>query len=329
MAAIPLDLLDRIRALERQVRELTGRAQMRPALNRISNGRVTIAEGGSLEVLAPDGTGLFGVGQFGRFWNHPDGSPQQGVIMQREDGSTAFTIRANPTTAEGGAGTQAVSIWDRTGHIVLGDDTTSGRGIGSPALPMPFQPLRTPGDGITSSSYVNCWFASIPAQNPVATVQLEFAAAPGSTCDVQVQYRLATESAWSNVATDSVTAAASATSPVYKTSWQTFPLHRAEFEQLVFVRVQARQRSGTAGVLCNCLGGFTRRTYGPADRPDPPTTALATARAFTDTGLDDGPGQGIDVPVPPPPPTAPAPYPFPDETPPAPAPEPGLHPTTD
>ncbi|GAU67692.1 hypothetical protein SSP35_05_02590 [Streptomyces sp. NBRC 110611] len=63
MAAIPLDLLDRIRTLERQVRELAGRAHMRPALNQINHGAVRIGEGGSLDVRAPNGTQVLGVGQ--------------------------------------------------------------------------------------------------------------------------------------------------------------------------------------------------------------------------------------------------------------------------
>ncbi|GHJ26993.1 hypothetical protein TPA0910_14260 [Streptomyces hygroscopicus subsp. sporocinereus] len=302
MPYVPQDVLDRIGALEREVRLLRGRAQMRPALNQISHGRVTIGEGGSLEVLAPDGTGLFGVGAFGSGWNHPDGSPQQGVLMQREDGTTAFSVRAFPNADLGGAGTQAVSIWDRTGHQVISDDTTSGRGLGSPALPMPFQPLPAGGESITNSSFVNCWFASVQAHNPVATVQLEFGAAPGSTCEVKVQYRLANTSSWTDIATDSVSAPSSSSSAVYKTAWFTFPLHGADFEQLVFVRIQARQRSGTAGVICNCLGGYTRRTYSPDEVPDPPVPTL-TAAALNTEGT--GSGQGIDAPVQPPRPASP------------------------
>ncbi|MDT0423512.1 hypothetical protein [Streptomyces evansiae] len=327
MAAVPQDLLDRVRALERQVRELTGRAQIRPALNRINHGRVTIAEGGSLEVLAPDGTGLFGVGQLGSYWNHPDGSPQQGLMMQREDGTTAFTIRASPTAGAGGALTQAVSIWDRTGHIVMGDDTTSGRGIGSPALPMPFQKLPAGGEPIETSTFQNTWFASIQAHNPVAVVQLEFAAAPGATAEVQVQYRLGSETNWTNVDTDTVSAAASASSPVYKTTWFTWPLDRAEFEQAVFVRIQTRQKSGSGGALCNCLGGYTRRTYGPSEIPDPPPSTLATARTLRAAADEVGPGEGIAPPHIPPPFPTPAPFAEPKQPePPAPTPEPGLHP---
>lgn len=323
MAAIPQDLLDRVRSLERQVRELTGRAQMRPALNRISGGRVVIAEGGSLEVLAPDGTGLFGVGQFSSYYNHPDGSPQQGLIVQREDGTTALSVRAFPDSQLGGAGTQAVSIWDRTGHQVLSDDTTSGRGLGSPALPLPFQPLRAGGEVIESSTFQNCWFAGVQAHNPVASLQVEFGAAPGATAEVLVQYRLASQSAWTNVGSDTSSTPSSASGVVWKDTWFTFPLDGAQFEQLIFVRVQARQRSGSGGVVCLCLGGYTRRTYSRSEVPQPPSSSLASARfAATAEEEQGGPGEGVDVPTPPPP--FPPSYPFtqqPVEEPP----EPGLH----
>ncbi|MGW8767672.1 hypothetical protein ACWGN5_34885 [Streptomyces sp. NPDC055815] len=303
MPFVPQDLLDRLNKVESEVRQLRGRAQMRPRMDQISNGRVVIAEGGSLEVLAPDGTGLVGVGAFSDWWNHPDGSKQQGVVMQREDGTTAFSIRAFPDAGLGGAGTQAVGIWDRTGHHVISDDTTSGRGIGSPALPMPFQPLPPANEVITTSSFVGCWFASIQAHNPVATLQLEFAAAPGATCEIKVQYRLASEASWSDIQTDSVAAPANAGALVSKTAWYTFPLDRAEFEQLVFVRIQGRQKAGIDGVRVSCLGGFTRRTYSRSEVPDPPVQALAAARAFTATDADDttGPEQGVDLPVQPPP----------------------------
>ncbi|WP_432194712.1 hypothetical protein [Streptomyces sp. bgisy027] len=318
MAYVPQDLLDRVAALEREVRTLRGRAQMRPALNQILNGRVVIGEGGTLEVLAPNGTGLFGVGEFGPFYNHVDGTPQQGVVMQREDGSTAFTVRAVPSVL--GIDTQTVAIWDRAGHGVLSDDSASGLGLGSPALPLPFQSLPRGREVITSDTFQNAWFASIQRHNPVATVHLEFAAAPGSKCEVKVQYRLASESSWTDVATDSVTGPSSATTATYKTAWYTFPLHRAGWEQLVFIRIQAREASGTDGVIINCLGGYTRRTYSASEIPDPPLTAAATTFAARTLAADtDGtaPGEGVDAPEQPPPWPA-----TPEPTEPKPAPEP-------
>ncbi|MEU4986567.1 hypothetical protein [Streptomyces sp. NPDC021969] len=325
MAYVPQDLLDRVAALEREVRTLRGRAQIRPALNQILNGRVVIGEGGTLTVFAPDGTGLFGVGQFEPFYDHTDGTPQQGVIMQREDGTTAFTIRAVPSAL--GVDDQPVIMWDRTGHGVLADDATSGRGLGSPALPLPFQKLPAGGEVITGSSFENCWFATVQRMNPVASIQLEFAAAPGSKCEVRVQYRPASEPDFTNIATDSVTGPSSATSPTYKTAWYTFPLDRAEFEETVFIRVQAREVSGADGVICNALGGFTRRTYSTSEVPEPPPAAVATT--FAALAVDDGPAapapeHGVDVPVQPPPwPTTPPPTEPEQDT--APDREPGLY----
>ncbi|MGW1489773.1 hypothetical protein [Streptomyces sp. NPDC002402] len=298
MAAIPLDILDRIRALEREVRTLTGRAQIRPALNEITNGLVKIAEGGSLEVYAPDGTGLFGVGQFGPFYNHTDGTPQQGVVMQREDGTTAFTVRAIPAAL--GVNDQAVSIWDRSGHQVLSDETTTGWGMGTPYLPMPFQVLSGD-DVVTSSSFVNRWFATVPAQQPVAAILVEFGAGGGSTCEIAVQYRTADEGDFTTVATASVTAPATAIA--WDTKWFTFPLHRASYLLQTFFRVQVRQKSGSSGVRVNVLGAHTRATASRSEIPDPRPTTVATLRSAPTA--PSSPGNGINYPTPPPAPIDP------------------------
>lgn len=301
MPYVPQDVLDRLANLEREVRQLRGRAQIRPALNQIMNGRVVIGEGGTLEVLAPDGTGLFGVGEFSDFYDHVDGSPQQGVVMQREDGTTAFTIRAVPSAL--GVDDQPIIIWDRTGHGVLSDDATSGRGLGSPALPLPFQKLPPGGEVLTGSSFENCWFASVQRMNPVATVQIEFGVAPGSTGEVRVQYRPASEPSWSDVGGFTASTPSNAGGAQYTTQWITFPLDRADFEQLLFVRIQARESSGTDGVICNCLGGYTRRTYTTDEIPEPPLAAGAgTFAARTiDNGTDQttegaSPGEGTEPP---------------------------------
>ncbi|MYV48227.1 hypothetical protein [Streptomyces sp. SID2888] len=305
MAVVPQDLLDRISALEREVRQLRGRANIRPALNEIMHGDVVIGEGGTLQVLAPNGTGIFGVGQFGPAYNHVDGSPQQGVIMQREDGTAAFTVRAIPSAQ--GVDTQAVAIWDRSGHQVLSDDATSGVGLGSPALPLPFQKLPPGGEQITTSTFQNCWFATVQRMNPVAAVLVEFGAAPGARCEVKVQYRTAAEADFTDIATDSVTAPSGGSGITYKTTWFTFPLDRAAFEQTVFIRVQARQASGSAGVICNCLGGVTRRTYATSEVPQPSPSASAGAFAARAVANTTAPGHGVDVPDQPPPwPTTPA-----------------------
>ncbi|MDH2387638.1 hypothetical protein QCN29_02305 [Streptomyces sp. HNM0663] len=284
MASIPLDLLDRIRALERDVRTILGRANIRPALDEITHGKVKIAEGGTLEVYAPDGTGLFGVGQFGPAYNHTDGSPQQGVHIQREDGTTAFTVRAIPQAL--GVDDQAVSIWDRSGHQVLSDETTTGWGLGTPYLPLPFQALSGD-DVVTSSSFVNRYFASVPAQQPVAAVLVEYGAAAGATCEVRVQYRTADETGWTDVATAQITAPANTVA--WDSRWLTFPLHRSAYLLQCFFRVQVRQKAGSNGASVHVLGAHTRATRSTSETPDPrPSTRTAERSSATPTG----PGHG-------------------------------------
>ncbi|MEV7413424.1 hypothetical protein AB0O04_37090 [Streptomyces althioticus] len=282
MPYVPQDVLDRLAALEREVRQLRGRAQIRPALNQINHGRVVIGEGGTLEVHAPDGTGLFGVGEFAPYYNHVDGSPQQGVVMQREDGTTAFTVRAVPSVL--GIDTQTVAMWDRAGNGVLADDSASGLGLGSPALPLPFQKMPAGGEEITGTAFEQCWFAGVQRMNPIAAVHLELGVAPGATGEARVQYRRAVESEWSVVGSFTASTPSSAGSAQYTTRWITFPLDRADFEDVVFVRVQARRSAGSGGVICNSLGGYTRRTYDASEIPDPPAAAAATfaARAVDD-----------------------------------------------
>ncbi|MBZ6258120.1 hypothetical protein KVH22_21630 [Streptomyces olivaceus] len=327
MPFVPQDVLDRLSKLEREVRQLRGRSQMRPALDQVTNGRVIIGEGGTLEVLAPDGTGLFGVGQFDPFYDHTDGTPQQGTVIQREDGSPAFTVRAVPSSL--GVDDQPVIMWDRTGHGVLADDATSGRGLGSPALPLPFQPLPPGGEVITTSTFQSCWIATVQRMNPVAAVAPEFGAAPGSRCEIRVQYRLAAESGWTDVATDSVTGPGSASGVTYKSPLITFPLDRADFEETVLIRIQARQVSGTDGVICNMLGGYTRRTYSADEVPEPPLTAAKfAARTAAPGSTGTASGEGTHAPEQPPPwPTAPEPTTPPQD--PAPARPPGLYAVND
>lgn len=131
MAAIPQDLLDRIRTLERQVRELAGRGQMRPALDQIQHGQVVIAEGGSLTVQDGDGTKVFHVG--GIAPAHTDGSPQYGMLIRREDGSLAIGMWT------GGPEAQGVDIWDSRGNAIFSEDRVAG-GLARPYFQTPMYP---------------------------------------------------------------------------------------------------------------------------------------------------------------------------------------------
>ncbi len=119
MAAVPLDLLDRIRELERQVRELAGRSQIRPAMDQVSKGNVRIGEGGSFGVFAPTGAQILGVG----YW----ANGEYGLSMKRQDGSQAMSIRLGTDETI----PQPVRLFDAKGTVIWADDVRTG-GIAYP-----------------------------------------------------------------------------------------------------------------------------------------------------------------------------------------------------
>ncbi|WP_411073785.1 hypothetical protein [Streptomyces sp. cmx-4-7] len=140
MAIIPTDLLDRIRTLERQIRELMGSANTTPALNRINDGEVVIGDGGRLRVRSAGGEDLIHMGRV-----EPDrgpNKPQQGLMVRRDDGSLALTVR---TSAPERFDAQSVQVFDRWGNVVVADDSTQ-RGLARPyipyALPLPVDAAR-------------------------------------------------------------------------------------------------------------------------------------------------------------------------------------------
>ncbi|MGY1456565.1 hypothetical protein [Streptomyces sp. SS8] len=131
MAIIPTDLLDRLRELERQVRDLMGSANSSPPMNRISGGDVVIGDGGRLRVRTPGGEDLLYLGRV-----QPDragGEPQQGLVVRRDDGSLALTVwTGSPDTLPD----QPVQILDRKGNVVVADDARR-RGLARPYVPYP------------------------------------------------------------------------------------------------------------------------------------------------------------------------------------------------
>ncbi|MEV7089907.1 hypothetical protein AB0O07_29160 [Streptomyces sp. NPDC093085] len=136
MAIIPVDLLDRIRTLERQVRDLMGSANTRPAMNRITSGDVVIGDGGRLRVRTGDGDDLLYLGRVQP--DRADETPQQGLLVRRDDGSLALTVW---TGAPDTLPVQAVQILDRKGHVVVADDAVR-QGLARPYVPYPLpQPV--------------------------------------------------------------------------------------------------------------------------------------------------------------------------------------------
>ncbi|MFC5214319.1 hypothetical protein [Streptomyces coerulescens] len=256
MAAIPIDLLDRIRELERKVRELTGRAQIRPALNEITNGPVRIAEGGSLEVRAPDGTGIFAVGR------HWDGA--YGVGIQRSDGTLAYSVGGS------GEGSNMTRTFSRAGAVILMDDYYSKEFLGRPWMPIQLYPTKQ--QGTEGTSYQYAWVGGAPIHNAVAVITLSSIASPGGG---QVRINML-PAGGGEVALAEYDIPAGGTW-VNKTITQ--PMHGVGFQDYVGFNIQHRVKTAGSGIETRVFHAYTRNTFTPEEVPDPPPFAETAARA--------------------------------------------------
>jgi hypothetical protein len=126
VAAIPQDLLDRIRELERRLRAVEGRAHIRPAMNTVLHGDVVVGEGGQFFVNQADGITRFEVGDL-------RDDDETGIRLLRRDGTVALSLyngSGNPTEP------QVLRIRDAYGREIVSDDVKAG-GLARPYLPYP------------------------------------------------------------------------------------------------------------------------------------------------------------------------------------------------
>ncbi|MEE1751743.1 hypothetical protein [Streptomyces sp. SP18CS02] len=173
MPALPEDLLDLIRELQRKVQRLSTAAVTRPALDTISGGGLTITDGGRLTVRdAQDNTLLY----LGSIQDHDDGTPQQGALIRREDGSLALGLYGDET--------QALSIWDRFGSIVAADDTQRG-GLARPYVPIPLYPAPAP---LVSDQWTRVLQGGMYLQHPQLAVGVWVQAGADTTVEARVRY---------------------------------------------------------------------------------------------------------------------------------------------
>lgn len=162
----PQDLIDRIQKLERQVQSLSGQVNIRPALNTIVGGSVTIKEGGALIVQDFTGTNVLSIG---RISPDVDGEAQMATVIRRMDGSLAFAVWTGATT-----GAQPVRIYDKGSNIIFADETAAaGGGLAIPWLSLNVpQPITRDGWGVTSSaSYVAVLRTIVPLMHPKFYIQ--------------------------------------------------------------------------------------------------------------------------------------------------------------
>ncbi|GAA0371832.1 hypothetical protein [Streptomyces blastmyceticus] len=233
MAAVPLDLLDRIRELERQVRELAGRSQIRPAMDQVSKGNVKIGEGGSFGVFAPTGAQILGVG----FW----GNGEYGVSLKRQDGTAAMTVRNGTTDGQA----QPLRLFDSRGHEIWADDVATG-GIAYPWLtlvpPQDAAPIRWPQTNSGSFTLVAQSFN--PVYQPKIRLYCHTIADNGTAGEVRVKVN---DRIWGPAIT--------AGSEFDHTDFTC-----AEIGSVVEVAIEARRTSGTGSVYVQPKMLYGRQT---------------------------------------------------------------------
>ncbi|MGW7416141.1 hypothetical protein [Streptomyces sp. NPDC054863] len=269
MAAIPLDLLDRLRAVEQQVRQLTGRAQMRPALDQVLHGDVTVGEGGRLLVQDPDGTNILETGQAA--------AGDWFLRLRRDNGSTALGVGANTYT--GDETKQMVRMFSRSGQAIAMDDYYADEYLGRPSIPIPWQPTETTTSNSTAP--VTAWVAVGLVQCAVFYVSTEIWCPANSTVTVDLECRLP-GTGWESWATWNITAAAAGRWEGHDVSR---PMHGIRYFTYAMWRLRHHVSKGTGSTTMQVWGGYQRNTVAANETPDPPTAAAPAALAEAEPRL--------------------------------------------
>ncbi|MFI0736405.1 hypothetical protein ACH4S9_46660 [Streptomyces sp. NPDC021225] len=233
MPYVPQDVLDRLAALERQVRQLAGRANIRPALNQVLNGNVVIGEGGQLLVQAPGGPAVVQVGKL------YDDRAEFGTVLRREDGSIALGIYNGSLAPDD---PQGIRIKDAGGRELFAEDVKGG-GLARPYLPLPLPQTESTSawPGTTSTSWTTLARSHGIVQHPYVRVS----ATPALDSATNGQIRLVADG--TTLATGAEDSVLIATAALPSFTWGA----TVEFE------LQARRTAGTGTVRA-----MTRYLYG-------------------------------------------------------------------
>jgi hypothetical protein len=129
------------------------------------DGGITI-DGGKLRVrglpnATPGATGDSTVYMGGITPLMPDGTPQPGLIIRRNDGTIAASLGDSTPDPNGPDGfRQVLEIYDRAQRVVLCDDDDSGQGLARPYVPIPVTRARyTDMVAVTDGAFVNVFEA--------------------------------------------------------------------------------------------------------------------------------------------------------------------------
>jgi hypothetical protein len=226
MPEVPQDIIDRLVRVERQLREVAGRSQIRPPQTAASTSDVTVGPSQALRVKAAGGIldqSLLG-------W---DGA-QRVAKLYRTDGSLAFSV-ATPSAVP-----QTATIWDLNGAAVLADD--SGGGLARPYIPMVVAPARTPDWPLSVAAAFEDIHRMTPLKiNPQATLTIGHIADASTAGEVRVTVNGSPVGSTITVGTSQTVTAVGP-----------FALPGAQ-EAAVEIRVQARRTSGVGNVRCAVL----------------------------------------------------------------------------
>ncbi|MGW1770632.1 hypothetical protein [Streptomyces sp. NPDC002104] len=251
MAAIPQDLLDRIRTLERQVRELSGRAQTRPAMDKILHGDIVIGEGGQLIAQTPEGVATLKIGQT------PQGD--WGVFIRRADGSRALTVGDDILEDD-----QMVRLWSRDkdapDKILVMDDAYSDRFLGRPLLPLQLHPTER--QNTASTSWEPAWWGTGPATH---AVQHLFISTYANTGGGQVKITMQPDGMAPVVVAEYTCPAGQWTDREIVQ-----PMHGIEYLQWVDWTIEHRNVQAGRDIETRLFYAINRHTMTPAEAPSPP-----------------------------------------------------------
>lgn len=208
----------------------------------ISGGQgLRVGAGSKMVVQHPDGKTLLLVGIYDV--NHTldltDGSYQPTYMLRRQDGSMAMSLY-DPLPGSGGYN-QFLAWWDRTGHVIISDDTDSGQGLARPYLSgvgYPAQPRHWP--STASGSYEVLYRARYAKQHPRLCVQAWGTTdTAGTTGQMQVMVNGVQLGATQSLNSTSVTEFVFGPTAVDGT-----------FGQYLNVELQAQRTAGTGNVQC-------------------------------------------------------------------------------
>lgn len=235
-----------IKALKEDIRSLkSGRKILNNAA--IDQGGIQIIKGGSLKVVDTDGIEIARIGALpSPAFDKADGTPQPGLRLLREDGSTAlFLGDLNPGVPPF---QQSLQLIDRGGNVVFADDTNGGGvGLARPYVPAGvFEDITAPAATTNSAAFVGLQWADSFQQHPKVTASILVQTSAGTAGQVRL-----TVGGVQIGSALSVPAASFGQFTIPASAW---PVGSYAFLQRVTVQIEGRVTAGTGTIGVRGLG---------------------------------------------------------------------------